>query len=195
MVKISMAKVESSVPAYPLISSFPDIARISPRGDFKNGGAGFGEKRDKLVEWGVAGKGRAVVAKRPARVVDVASEEIWGHALEQLRMIKQTEVVLDLSMAEIVPVTGMGGGKALQEQVELAVQWSGLVMLAVFQPELYSCFASVANDLSEAVEDQSVVDFRGLFPRFEGVELGFDVRIGKHALGFECLPKDSGQIQ
>lgn len=83
-----------------------------------------------------AGAGRAMVAAGELDVVDVEAMQPLEHGFEMHGVIDEAEVVFDLGVAAIVPVTNRVGLKFLEEKSEVGFERNFFEGFAIFDAEL-----------------------------------------------------------
>lgn len=96
---------------------------------------GFYELSQRL-EVNHSGAGWTMIPAGELNVVDVEACEGRGHGFQVECVIDESQVLLDLSVASVVPVADVWvGGPALEEQMEIAFEWDFLHRLAIFDAE------------------------------------------------------------
>ena len=85
-----------------------DFFGLAGGGEFPDDGAIAREKRQQGFVVERAGEGCAVIACRPLDVVDVGADDVRGDLLEPIDVVEQADIVLELDVAEVVPITDPG---------------------------------------------------------------------------------------
>ena len=76
--------------------------------EFPDDGAIGREKGEQGFVVEGAGEGRAVIACGPFDIVDVGADDVRGDLLEPIDVVEQADIVLELDVAEVVPITDPG---------------------------------------------------------------------------------------
>ena len=108
--------------------------------------------------------------------MDMAADRERTGRLEPLPVVEEPEVVLDLRMAKIVPVTDMQGVKPAEEVGHLALARNCLIMLTIFDTELDPLGSGVIGQIGEAIENPLDIRFGEAFPASHSGKLLADKR-------------------
>ena len=92
----------------PNLNRAHNFFRCFSRTHFPDHGAIFRQQRDELEQIDVAGKRRLMILRRPDAILHMTSKRARTDHAQPFFMIEEAEVLLDLNVTEIVPVTGMG---------------------------------------------------------------------------------------
>ena len=92
----------------PDLEGLLDFFGFAGGGEFPDDGTiGREEGEQGFVVEG-AGEGCAVIAGGPLDVVDVGADDVRGDLLEPIDVVEQADIVLELDVAEVVPITDPG---------------------------------------------------------------------------------------
>ena len=142
-----------------------------PRAQLKNEKASFGKFWDEFCVVNLPGKGRAVIFERPFHVVDVTTERATTDAIKPVRMVEQRQILLDLRVPKIVPVTSVGSIEKSQKILKFAFGWDRFVMLTIFNAQPDALFGSIFSDSGQAFQNPSQVTYAGALATLNGGKL------------------------
>ncbi len=154
---------------------------------FKDEKAIWRKKLHQFLERNLPGEGCPMVLKRPAYIVNMAAHGAGPHLSQPVGMIQQTEVVLDLGVAKVMPVPCVGSVESLEEVHKLMLGGHGLVVLAVLDAQPNALLRGIVGDLHEAVQGSLDVDLADLLAFEYGSYLLHSVTAGEVALLFHHL--------
>ena len=112
------------------------------------------------------GAGRGVVTGRKDHIMDVKAGQARGERCQVPLMLDEAEVLLDLRVARVVPISNGGAVKFLEQLFKIAVERDFLERLAIFDAQFDPPFFRFGQDLLQRGMD--VFHERLLF----GLELG-----------------------
>ena len=99
-----------------------------------------------------------MVSVWPLNIVQVTTHEMIGYGLNPLLMIEQTEVVLELNMSKIVPVTDLRLiGEVLLKGDHFSLCGHVLVSGAGFYREFDSEFRGTIHQLTQGLNGTAIV--------------------------------------
>jgi len=92
----------------PDLEGLLDFFGLAGGREFPDDGAIGREKGEQGFVVEGAGEGRAVIACGPFDIVDVGADDVRGDLLEPIDVVEQADIVLELDVAEVVPITDPG---------------------------------------------------------------------------------------
>ena len=124
-----------------------------------------------------------MVSVWPLNIVQVTTHEMIGYGLNPLLMIEHTEVVLELNVSEIVPVTDLRLiGKVLLKGDHFALCRHVLESGAGFYRKFDSKFSGTVHQLTQGLNGTAIVE-AGDFLALENEGL-----LSLRKAGSRCLP-------
>lgn len=117
-----------------------------------------------------------MIACGPLDVVDVGADDVRGDLLEPIDVVEQADVVLELDVSEVVPITDPGVVFEVVLQVEhLALAGYVFVAGAGLNGEDDAVFLGLDDELFEGIDGATVVERGDFFALFDEVDFGLVV--------------------
>ncbi len=120
-----------------------------------------------------------MVLRRPDAILDMTAKGTRTDLTKPLRMIKKGEVLFDLNVTEIVPVTDLRRIEFVEQRWQFAFVRNFLVTAAAFDPKLYFFRCGVLNDPAQTILHSIEMGRRSRFAFFDGTDFFPNVFAGK----------------
>src|SRR5437588_569204 len=109
-----------------------------------------------------------MILRRPDAILDVTTKSPRSDLAEPFGMVEKGEVLLDLNVTEVVPVTDLGRIELVQQRRQLALARNLLITTAAFDSEFYFFCRGVLDDSFQAIFHSFQMRGRCCFPFFHG---------------------------
>src|SRR5438067_13531615 len=136
---------------------FPNFDRVLnffgtfPRAHFPNPRAIFRQQRHQFCKIDISTEWRLMVLRRPDAILDMTAKGAWTDLTKPLGMIEKGEVLFDLNVTEIVPVTDLRRVQFVEQHRQFAFARNFFVTAAAFDPQFYFFRYGVINDPTQTI--------------------------------------------
>ena len=89
-----------------------------------------------------------MIFERPFDIVQMTADGVRPHAVKEILVIEQSQVFLDLGMAEVVPLSRVRRIQELKKIEKLAFRGHGLVVLAVLDADPDALLRCIGKNLA-----------------------------------------------
>ena len=111
-----------------------------------------------------------MILKWPFHVVHMTAKRARTHAIKPIPVVEQSQILLDVRVPEIVPISNVRFVEALEEILEFALRRHRLVVFAVFDANPDAFLRCIGQDFGQALQCSPRVFSARAFPTLHGLE-------------------------